>query len=76
MGDKTQVATVALAARYQAFLPVVAGSTLGMLLANVPVVYFGERVSRSLPLKWIRLVAASIFAVLGAVALWSALGKG
>lgn len=76
MGDKTQVATVALAARYQAFLPVVAGSTLGMLLANAPVVYFGERVARALPLKWIRMAAAAIFAGLGAAAIWGALRAG
>jgi putative Ca2+/H+ antiporter (TMEM165/GDT1 family) len=76
MGDKTQLATVALAARYHAFLPIVAGSTLGMLLANVPVVYLGERVSRALPLQWIRMTAAAIFAVLGIVALWGALRAG
>jgi putative Ca2+/H+ antiporter (TMEM165/GDT1 family) len=76
MGDKTQLATVALAARYHAFLPIVAGSTLGMLLANAPVVYLGERVSRALPLKWIRLAAAAIFAGLGVAALWGALRAG
>jgi putative Ca2+/H+ antiporter (TMEM165/GDT1 family) len=76
MGDKTQLATVALAARYQAFLAVVGGSTLGMLLANVPVVYLGERVSQALPLKWIRMAGAALFAGLGAAALWSALRAG
>jgi putative Ca2+/H+ antiporter (TMEM165/GDT1 family) len=76
MGDKTQLATVALAARYHAFLPIVAGSTLGMLLANVPVVYLGEKASRNLPLKWIRLAAAAIFAGLGVAALWGALRAG
>jgi Ca2+/H+ antiporter, TMEM165/GDT1 family len=76
MGDKTQLATVALAARYHAFLPVVAGSTLGMLLANAPVVYLGERVARALPLKWIRPTAAALFAGLGAAAAWAALRAG
>jgi putative Ca2+/H+ antiporter (TMEM165/GDT1 family) len=76
MGDKTQLTTVALAARYQAFVAVVGGSTLGMLLANVPVVYLGERVSQALPLKWIRMAAAALFAGLGAAALWSALRAG
>jgi putative Ca2+/H+ antiporter (TMEM165/GDT1 family) len=76
MGDKTQVATVALAARFHAFLPVVAGSTIGMLLANVPVVYLGNRVSRRLPLRWIRLVSAALFAALGLWALLGALGRG
>jgi putative Ca2+/H+ antiporter (TMEM165/GDT1 family) len=69
MGDKTQVATVALAARFHAFLPVVAGSTVGMLLANVPVVYFGERISKALPLRAIRLASAGIFLALGGLAL-------
>jgi len=73
MGDKTQIATVALAARFHAFLPVVAGSTIGMMLANVPVVLLGDRASRSLPLKWIRLASAAIFAVLGVAALAAAL---
>jgi len=76
MGDKTQIATVALAARFHAFLPVVAGSTMGILIANVPVVLLGDRVSRSLPLKWIRLVSAAIFAVLGLAALAAAIHAG
>jgi Ca2+/H+ antiporter, TMEM165/GDT1 family len=69
MGDKTQVATVALAARYASIVAVVAGTTLGMLLANVPVVVLGERLLRRVPVKAVRRAAAAIFAVLGALAL-------
>jgi putative Ca2+/H+ antiporter (TMEM165/GDT1 family) len=69
MGDKTQVATVALAARYDALAAVVAGTTLGMMLANVPVVLLGERATRRVPLRLVRVVAASIFAALGIGAL-------
>lgn len=69
MGDKTQVATVALAARYVAVAPVVAGTTLGMMLANVPAVYLGERILRRVPVTIVHRVAAAIFAVLGALAL-------
>ncbi|MGE3537216.1 MAG: TMEM165/GDT1 family protein [Candidatus Tectimicrobiota bacterium] len=69
MGDKTQVATVALAARYAAFLAVVAGTTVGMMLANVPVVLLGGQAARRLPLQWIHRLAALLFAVLGILAL-------
>jgi putative Ca2+/H+ antiporter (TMEM165/GDT1 family) len=69
MGDKTQVATVALAARYAAFAAVVLGTTAGMMLANVPVVFVGERLSTRLPLKLLRRLAAACFAVLGVAAL-------
>jgi putative Ca2+/H+ antiporter (TMEM165/GDT1 family) len=69
MGDKTQVATVMLAAQYQAWLAVVAGTTLGMMLANAPVVWFGERVTRRVPIRVVHLVSAAIFAVLGAAVL-------
>lgn len=69
MGDKTQIATVMLAARYDAYLYVVAGTTLGMMLANAPVVWLGERVTRLVPLRVVHLVSAVIFAVLGAMAL-------
>ncbi len=71
MGDKTQVATVVLAAQYSPLWQVVAGTTLGMLLANVPVVWLGARFAERLPLKAARLVAAALFAALGA---WIALG--
>lgn len=71
MADKTQIATVMLAARFDnAWLAVVAGTTLGMMLANVPVVVLGERITRRLPLKPIRIVSALLFAGLGVAALW------
>ena len=64
IGDKTQVATVLLAARYEPLWEVIAGTTLGMLLANVPVVFLGSRFADRLPLKAARYVAATVFAVL------------
>jgi Ca2+/H+ antiporter, TMEM165/GDT1 family len=69
MGDKTQVATVMLAAQYKAWLAVVAGTTLGMIVANAPVVWFGDRVLRRLPVRAVHLVSAAIFAALGVAAL-------
>ena len=66
MGDKTQIATVVLAAQYHPLWQVVAGSTLGMLLANVPVVWLGSRFAAKLPLKAARIGAALLFAALGA----------
>jgi len=69
MGDKTQIATVALAARYASIAAVVAGTTLGMMLADVPAVYFGERVLRRVPATTMHRVAAASFALLGALAL-------
>jgi putative Ca2+/H+ antiporter (TMEM165/GDT1 family) len=69
MGDKTQVATVALAARYTSFVAVVLGTITGMMLANVPVVFLGERIAARLPLKVLRRLAAAAFALLGIAAL-------
>ena len=69
MGDKTQIATVALAARYASIAAVVAGTTLGMMLADVPAVYFGERILRRAPAKTMHRIAAASFALLGALAL-------
>ncbi|MEO8101802.1 MAG: TMEM165/GDT1 family protein [Betaproteobacteria bacterium] len=69
IGDKTQLATVALAARYPDLIQVVAGTTLGMLIADVPAVILGEKAAPKLPLKLIRTVAAIMFAVLGVVVL-------
>ena len=69
MGDKTQVATVMLAARYDAWAAVVAGTTLGMMLANAPVVWFGERITRRVPIRLVHGVGAVIFLVLGVAAL-------
>lgn len=75
IGDKTQIATVALAAKYDALLPVVLGTTLGMLLANVPAVLLGDVVAHRLPVKTLRAVAAALFAALGlAVLLGTRLG--
>jgi Ca2+/H+ antiporter, TMEM165/GDT1 family len=68
IGDKTQIATVALAARFQSLVAVTAGTTTGMLLANVPVVLFGDAIAKRLPLKIVRTVAALLFLVLGIAA--------
>lgn len=69
IGDKTQIATVALAARFDLFYAVVAGTTLGMMLANIPVVIAGDRIAGKLPLKAIRMTAAVVFAALGIITL-------
>jgi putative Ca2+/H+ antiporter (TMEM165/GDT1 family) len=65
MGDKTQVATVALAARFPDLVSVVAGTTLGMMLANVPVIFCSGKIAARLPLKYVRWAAAGSFAALG-----------
>jgi putative Ca2+/H+ antiporter (TMEM165/GDT1 family) len=67
MGDKTQLATVALGARFEALAPVVAGTTLGMLVANVPAVLIGEALAHKLPMGAIRVVAATVFILTGLV---------
>lgn len=69
MGDKTQIATVALAARFSDLWAVVAGTTFGMMLANVPAVFFGDRVSRLVPMRVVHAVSAAIFGVLGVLTL-------
>lgn len=69
IGDKTQIATVALAARYAEFAAVVAGTTLGMLIANVPAVYLGNKLLRRVPLRLLQRIAAVLFAVLGVLVL-------
>lgn len=69
MGDKTQIATVMLVAQYQTYFWVVAGTTLGMMLANAPVVWLGERITRLVPLRVVHIVSALIFATLGVLAL-------
>lgn len=71
MGDKTQFATIALAAKFDALIWVVAGTTLGMLAANVPAVLIGEKLAKRLPLKQIRWAAAGVFAATG---VWTLLG--
>lgn len=73
MGDKTQIATVALAAEFHAFLSVVAGTTIGMMIANVPVIFLGHKFADRLPAKTVHGVAALIFVVLGGLALRTAL---
>jgi putative Ca2+/H+ antiporter (TMEM165/GDT1 family) len=69
MGDKTQIATAAMAAQYAQVLAVVAGTTLGMLIANVPVVFAGDRLARRIPMRWVHGLAAALFALLGVAAL-------
>ena len=69
MGDKTQIATVMLAARYGSLVAVTAGTTLGMMLANVPAVLIGERALRLVPMRWVHRIAAALFALLGVLAL-------
>ena len=76
MGDKTQIATVMLAAQYPHLLWVVIGTTLGMLLANVPVVLAGNFAAERLPLTLIRRIAACAFAVLALYAGWQAMQLG
>jgi Ca2+/H+ antiporter, TMEM165/GDT1 family len=73
MGDKTQIITIALAARFHEFYGVVAGTTLGMMLANVPVIYLGHQFADRLPAKAVHILAAIIFVVLGTLALRTAL---
>jgi Ca2+/H+ antiporter, TMEM165/GDT1 family len=69
MGDKTQIATVALAARFPDILSVVLGTTFGMVLANAPVIFFGNKLAAKIPLKYVRWSAAACFAALGVGAL-------
>ena len=76
IGDKTQIATVALGAAYQNLAAVVSGTTLGMLAANVPVVFLGNAFSNRLPLKAIHIVASLLFLGLGALFIWRALTHG
>jgi putative Ca2+/H+ antiporter (TMEM165/GDT1 family) len=72
MGDKTQFATVALAAQYQAVIAVVLGTTLGMMIANVPAVMLGDRIAARFPVRLVHVIAAGIFAVLGVATLLGA----
>ena len=69
MGDKTQIATVALAARFQDLWAVVAGTTLGMMIADVPAVFVGDRLAKKIPMTLVHAIAAAIFAVLGLLTL-------
>ena len=69
IGDKTQIATIGLAARFELFYPVVIGTTIGMMLANIPAVIIGDRIADRLPVRGIRVAAAVVFAILGLVTL-------
>jgi len=71
MGDKTQIATVALAAKYPSLIAVVAGTTLGMMLANVPAVLVGDAAAKKIPMKLVHGIAAAIFLVMGVMVLMS-----
>jgi putative Ca2+/H+ antiporter (TMEM165/GDT1 family) len=69
MGDKTQIATVAMAAHYAEVLMVVAGTTLGMLIADVPAVFAGDKLATKIPMKWVHRIAATLFALMGVATL-------
>lgn len=69
IGDKTQIATIGLAARFDRFYPVVLGTTLGMMLANIPAVILGDKIAARLPIRAIRIIAAIVFAALGVLTL-------
>ena len=69
IGDKTQIATVLLAAKYQTMLWVVCGSVLGLMLADVPVIYLGDMLIKKIPAKAVRIAACILFVVLGAITL-------
>jgi Ca2+/H+ antiporter, TMEM165/GDT1 family len=69
MGDKTQIATVMLAAKYQMLVAVTAGTTLGMMAANVPAVLLGDKAVKFVPIVWVHRIAAVVFAVLGVLVL-------
>jgi len=69
MGDKTQIATVAMAAHYSSVLWVVIGTTLGMLIANIPAVLLGDKLTRKIPIRWVHVGAAILFALLGVITL-------
>jgi Ca2+/H+ antiporter, TMEM165/GDT1 family len=75
MGDKTQIATVAMAAHYANPVMVVVGTTLGMLLADVPAVFIGDKLASKIPMRLVHSIAAAIFAVLGAATLLGAGAK-
>ena len=75
MGDKTQIATIAMAAHYASPLMVVIGTTLGMLIADVPAVFVGDKLADKIPMKLVHSIAAGIFARLG-LATWLGAGSG
>lgn len=69
MGDKTQIATIALAAKYHTFVTVVAGTTIGMMIANVPAVFIGQKMANKIPTRVVHGIAAAIFVILGVLTL-------
>ena len=72
MGDKTQIATIALGARYEDVVSVTIGTTLGMMLANAPAVWIGQKFTQRMPIKWVHAVAAVTFIAIGiATLIWS-----
>jgi putative Ca2+/H+ antiporter (TMEM165/GDT1 family) len=75
MGDKTQIATIAMAAHYASPLMVVIGTTLGMLIADVPAVFVGEKLADKIPMRLVHSIAAGIFALLGLATLLGAGAK-
>lgn len=75
MGDKTQIATVAMAAHYSAPVMVVIGTTLGMLIADVPAVFAGDKLAHKIPMKLVHTIAAAVFALLGVATLLGAGSK-
>jgi putative Ca2+/H+ antiporter (TMEM165/GDT1 family) len=76
MGDKTQIVTLALAAKFHELAPVIAGTVSGMMLVDVPTVLLASRITRVVPLKWIRIAAALVYAVLGVLTLLGIAGLG
>jgi putative Ca2+/H+ antiporter (TMEM165/GDT1 family) len=75
IGDKTQIATTLLAARFQEIAVVTAGTTLGMMIANVPAVFLGEAATKVVPLRYVRIAAALVFALIGLSVLFAAFLK-
>jgi len=73
MGDKTQIAAISLAARFHSIVPVAAGTTLGMMAANIPAVFLGERAMKIVPVRYVRIGAALVFLALGVWTLISAI---
>jgi len=71
MGDKTQIAAISLAARFHSVIPVAAGATLGMMAANIPAVFLGERAMKIVPIRYVRIGAALVFVALG---VWTLVG--
>ena len=71
MGDKTQFATIALAARFDQLALVILGTTLGMMLANIPAVWVGETLAQKIPMKPVRILAATLFIIVGMLTIWN-----